>query len=226
MKPEALKEHVPGIYRAVGKVPMSSILSMYAAMHVVKAADAVVLIDPCRLPESDLKTLEGLGKPTHVIITCGNHVRHAEFYRERYQVRVMANRKLMSKIGIGVDDFFEEGHQLPGGLTAIDMPGVSTGETILLYGQQGGALIAGDAIFNYATKAEFAPAMKVFNMMGMLPLGLNTEPSFAMENKEEATKSYRKLLNYDFDKIFVSHGSPYLSGAKAKWQEVVATLSK
>lgn len=195
-------------------------MSMQAAMHVVKTEDALILVDPCRLPESDLKTLENLGAPTHIIITCGNHVRHTDYYRDRYQIPVQANRKLMSKIETSVDTFFDDGETLSGGLKAIEMPGMSLGETILLHPGGDGALIAGDAIFNYQ-KGDFALPMKLFSAVGMLPKGLSPMPGFAMENKEEAAKSSRKLLDYDFDAIFVSHGSPFLSGAKAKWQEIV-----
>ena len=223
MKPDALKEQMPGIYRAVGKVPMNSLVSMYAAMHVVKAEDALMLVDPCRLPESDLKTLEGLGAPTHVMVTNGNHERHAEFYRSRYNAKVMTNRKLMSKLKVGIDGFFEDGETLPGGLLAIEMPGLVAGETILLHPGGKGALVVGDAIFNYH-REDFAAPMKLFNAFGMLPEGLNPMPSFGMEDKAEAAKSYRRLLDFDFDAIFVSHGSPYLSGAKEKWREVVASL--
>ncbi|MBT4136450.1 MAG: hypothetical protein HOE48_00985, partial [Candidatus Latescibacteria bacterium] len=78
MKPEALTERLPGIYRAVGPIPLGGPMSMNAAMHVIRAVDAVVLVDPFRLPESDLKTIEDLGGPTHIILTCGNHVRHVD----------------------------------------------------------------------------------------------------------------------------------------------------
>jgi glyoxylase-like metal-dependent hydrolase (beta-lactamase superfamily II) len=220
MKPEKLTEGLPHIYRAVGKVPMNSLLSMQAAMHVIKAEDAVVLVDPCRLPESDLSTLERLGKPTHLIITTGNHVRHSDFYRKRYSVQVLANRKLMSNIDMDIHTFFEDGETLPGGLEAIEMPGMSVGETVLLHSEGKGTLIVGDAIFNYGKK-DMAFPMKLFGAVGLFPEGLSPMPSFAVEDKSEAAKSCLKLLNYTFDAIFVSHGSPYLSGAKAKWQEVV-----
>jgi glyoxylase-like metal-dependent hydrolase (beta-lactamase superfamily II) len=221
MKPEALTDCLPGIYRAVAKVPINGPMSMMAAMHVIKTNDALILVDPCRLPDSDLKTLEDLGTPTHIIITCSNHVRHTQFYRDRYKTPVLANRALVSKIETGVDTFFGDGDALPGGLSGIDMPGMSPGETILLHSGGKGALIVGDAIFNYQ-KGDFALPMKLFSAIGMLPKGLSPMPGFAMENKAEAAKSSRKLLDYTFDAIFVSHGSPFLSGAKAKWQEVVA----
>jgi|GEM_PF-2401685 len=223
MKLEALQERLPGIYRAVGKVPINGPINMQAAMHVVKAEDALIMVDPCRLPESDLNMLEDLGNPTHLIITNGNHVRHTDFYRDRYQLSVLTSRKLMAKIETSVDTFFDDGETLPGGLTAIGMPGMSLGETILLHPGGDGALIVGDAIFNYQ-KGDFALPMKLFSAIGMLPKGLSPMPGFAMENKAEAANSCRKLLNYTFDAIFVSHGSPLLSDAKARWQEVVDAL--
>lgn len=223
MKPEALTEHLPGIYRAVGQIPLGGPLCMYAAMHMVRAEGAVVMVDPCRLSDSDVKLLEDFGGPTHIILTCANHVRHAEFYRERYQIPIWANRALLSKIQTGVDSFFKDGDELPGGLVGIEMYGMSTGETILVHPAGEGSIIVGDAIFNYLPDDLPLP-LKFFGALGLMPKGLSPMPSFVMENKQKAAGSCRKLMDLNFDAIFVSHGSPVLSDAKAKWASVVSGL--
>ena len=193
---------------------------MQAAMHVLKGESTLILVDPCQLPESDLKTLEGLGVPTHVIITNGNHERHTQFYRDRYNLSVLANRTLLSKIETAVDQFFSEGDQLPGGLSCIDMPGMGPGEMVLLHPGGNGSLIVGDAIFNYQP-GDYPLSLKLLSCLGMMPRGLSPMPSVGMEDKKEAAKSCRKLLDYTFDAIFVTHGSPILTGAKDKWKDVI-----
>lgn len=223
MKLEALTEKLPGIYRAIGPIPIGGPMCMNVAMHIFRANDAVVLVDPCILPESDLKMIEDLGGPTHIILTCGNHVRDADFYRVRYQAPILANRALMSKIETGVDTFFNGGDELPGGVLAIDMLGMSPGETVLLHSVGAGALVVGDAIFNYQP-GDFSIPLKMASVLGMVPNGLSPMPSFIMEDKKKAADSCRKLVDYDFDAIFVSHGSPVLSGAKTEWASVVQGL--
>jgi hypothetical protein len=58
----------------------------------------------------------------------------------------------------------------------------------------------------------------------MIPKGLSPMPSFVMEDKKVAAESCCKLVDHDFDAIFVSHGSPLLSDAKTKWESVVQGL--
>ena len=219
---DALREYVPGIYRAVGRVQLAGPFTTRGAMHVVRAEDALVLIDPFRLSSEDLEKLEAIGRPTHVIICGPTHVRHTAFYRDRYGVRVMTNRKLLSKIEIGIDAFFEEDEMLPGGLKTIEMSGTFLGETALLH-EADGVLIMGDPIFNLQDEDLDLP-MKLAKPFGQIPMGLSTMPKFVMADKALAAESYRKLLDYPFDKIFMSHGQPVLSDGKEKLRTLVASL--
>ena len=207
-----MKELLPNIYQATTKIKVGP-LKVPSAMHVIKTGEEVVLIDPFTLPESENETLEALGKPTFIFIAGISHVRDAEAYRERYDVKILANREAVPKLGIAVDDAFGDGETLPGSLITIEMSGTAPGETIFKHNQGKGILIVGDALMN------FGPAERgLFMRLIGFPVGLGTMPKPFMKDKKIAAESYQKLLNHDFDQILVSHGAPILSRAKEQLQ--------
>lgn len=208
-----MKELLSNIYQATTQLTPLKIVS---AMHIVKAGEEVVLIDPFALPESETQELEALGTPTHILIAGANHVRDSEAYRERYSAKILAHPEAVPKLGIAVDGTFGDGETVPGGLTTIEMPGCSAGETILLCEQDGGTLIVADALMNFQPNQR-GLIMRIFGF----PNGLGIMPKIAMRDKQRAPASYQKLLNYEFEQIFVSHGEPILSGAKEMLRTVI-----
>ena len=206
-----MKELLPNIYQATTKLTP---LKLTSAMHIIKAEDEIVLIDPFALPESQTQELEVLGTPTYILIAGENHVRDSEDYRKRYSAKILANREGIPKFGIAVDDAFGDGETLPGKLTTIGMPGTTTGETIFWH--ERGVLIVGDALMNLQPRQRGL----LTRLLGF-PEGLGTMHKWVMKDKKLAAQSYRKLLNHDFDQIFVSHGSPILSGAKEMLRAVI-----
>lgn len=210
-----MRELLPNIHQATIMLKVGP-TKVPAAMHIVKSDDEVILIDPFALPESETEALEALGKPTLILIAGENHVRQSEDYRERYGAKILANREGVPKLGIAVDDTFGDGETLPGGLTTIGMPGTMAGETIFRLEQGGGVLVVGDAIVN------FQPDQRGFVMRLLgFSSGLGTMPKLFMKDKKLAAASYQKLLDYDFDQLFVSHGPPILSGAKVMLRAVL-----
>ncbi|MBI1929252.1 hypothetical protein HYR99_34025 [Candidatus Poribacteria bacterium] len=205
-----MKELVPNIYQATTMLKAGPV-KVSSAMHVIKAGEEVILIDPFTLPGAETEALERLGKPTLILITTTWHTRDAESYRKRYGAKILANRAAVPKLGIAVDDAFGDGETLLAGLTTIEMPGTATGETIFRREQGGGTLIAGDALMN------FPPGERglIMRLIGFHE-NLGTMPKLFMKDKKLAAESYQKLLDYDFDHILVSHGSPILSRAKKK----------
>ena len=203
-----MKELLPNIYQATTALKVGP-TKIPGAMHLIKTDEEVLLIDPFVLPDPEAQALEALGKPTLILITGAWHVRDAEFYRKRYGASILASREAVPKLGIAVDDAFGDGETLPGGLTTIGMPGTMIGETIFRQEREGGVLIVGDALMNLSL-GERALIMRLLGFRS----NLGTMPKLFMKDKKHAAESYQKLLDYDFDHLLVSHGSPILSGAK------------
>ncbi|MCH8296394.1 hypothetical protein IH992_35385 [Candidatus Poribacteria bacterium] len=213
-----MKELLPNIYQAT-TILKAGPVKIISAMHIITGGDEIVVIDPFTLSETETEALEALGKPTHILITGGMHVRDAEIYREQYGAKILANREAVPKLGIPVDDAFGDGETLPGGLGVIEMSGVSSGETIFRHNQGEGTLIVGDALMN------FQPSDRGF-LMRLLGFAenLGTTPKLFMKDKKLAGQSYRKLLDHEFDSILVSHGPPILQDGKIQLEKVVEAL--
>ena len=203
-----MKELLPNLYQAA-KMANVGPLKVPSAMHIVKAGEETVLIDPFVLSESEAEALDVLGKPAFILITGTWHLRDAEAYGKRYGAKILANREAVPKLVIAVDDAFGDGETLPGGLTAITMFGTTPGETVFQHNPEAGTLITGDALMNFQP-GERGLLMRLIGF----PEGLDTMPKLFMKDKKLAAESYQKLLDYDFDQILVSHGAPILSGAK------------
>ena len=186
---------------------------MPAAMHAVQTEEGLVLIDPFNLSCETTRQLEAIGTPGHVLITNLNHDRDAMDYRRRYGAKIWGHRDLSNYFKFKFDFVFDDGDTVPGDLEAIHLPGTFRGETVFLDSREGGSLIAGDAIFN-VNLDEFGLAGNAMGAIGW-PDGLSTMPRFLMRDEKRAIKSYEKLLERDFTRIFMTHGKPVLDDAKA-----------
>lgn len=220
---KSVSECFPGVYRAAGRVSVAGPFKGPGNMYVVKDESAVVVIDPIRLNRRDQEMVDGIGTPTDAIILGPNHERDTVAYQKRFGLRVWANRKLFSRIGIGVNTFFESGDALPAGLLPIDMPGTFHGETVLHHPPNGGVLLVGDAIFNLQNE-DLNAGLKLVGPLGLVPLGVRTMPRLFMDDPVLARESYRKLLECDFEGILVSHGQPILSDARNVLESLISSL--
>jgi glyoxylase-like metal-dependent hydrolase (beta-lactamase superfamily II) len=95
-----------------------------------------------------------------------------------------------------IDHTIEDGDVLPGGLTAIHVPGHCAGQVALLWRERGVLLVA-DACVN------------------MLGLG---DP-IAFEDEEEGRRSQRKLSNLDFQIACFGHGKALTRDAARRFRQ-------
>jgi glyoxylase-like metal-dependent hydrolase (beta-lactamase superfamily II) len=207
-------EKIANIYRIHHDLPFPGLESIRlpAAMHCIQDDAGLVLIDPFVLADEETRELEALGKPAYVLITNLNHDRDAEHYRHQYGAMIMAHPSLAGYFDFALDSAFENGDQLPGGLTAIGMPGTFKGETIFLHPEQGGSLIVGDAIMNLSLK-RYGVAGAAMKTMGWSE-GVGTMPRLMMKDELQADASYRRLLCGSFSRILMTHGTPIHAQAK------------
>jgi len=220
---ESVRECFPGVYRVAGRVSIVGPVKANGCMYVVKDEGAVALIDPIRLKSRDQAVVDAIGTPTDAIILGPNHERDTAYYQERFGVRVWANGKLFTRIGIGVNTFYEPDDELPAGLVAYDMPGTFKGETVLHHPPNGGVLLVGDAIFNLQDE-DLNAGLKMVSPLGLVPKGPRTMPRFLMDDPALAKESYRKLLACEFEGILVSHGQPILSDARTVLESLISSL--
>jgi len=197
MKPAAnLKEIVPGLWA------WSSLHEEWNVDFCCCAwrdKDSLVLVDPVRLDEENLARLETAGKPGAILLTNQNHERDADWFRGRYGIKIHVHRDAVPGIEIRPDEFFCDGAVLPGGLTAVHLPGTCPSETAFHTAAQRGILLLGDALMNTSQ-------------------GLIFLPDDYCKNPRQNRESVRRLLGLAFETMTFAHGNPIVQAAKAKVQ--------
>lgn len=189
-----MKEIVPGIYTW-------SWLSQRHGYdfngYAFKSSEGLIVIDPAIMEEGDLDELEGLGTPTHIILTNKDHERMAYDLRNRFNARIHIQKNDAPLLKQPTDHIFEDGDTLPGGLRAICVPdNKSPGETALLLPRGRGILFIGDAVIGWP-KGEFS----------LLPTQIYKDP-------QRAKEGIRRLLDYDYDTVLVGDGESVLENGK------------
>lgn len=167
-----------------------------------KGEDELVLVDPVRLDDANLAKLEKIAPPAAILLTNQNHERDAEWFRDRYGIKIHAHRDAVPGIEITPDEFFCDGTALPGGLKAVHLPGVSLSETAF-YAETGqGIVILGDALLNEGGK------------------GLRFLPDQYCKDPQQNRLSLRRLLQLQFETITFAHGDPISPGARQKMAQL------
>ena len=163
------------------------------------------LVDPIELGAEATQTLENLPKIAGVVVTNENHERAACPFAERFSVPVYLHAdlgnpdKLPSAIGLQ-----DQGEIAPG-MRAIAIDGAPAGEIAVHYEADGGTMIVGDALINFE------------------PYGFNLLPTKYCRDFKLMRRSLPQLLDYAFERMLFAHGTPILSGARAKLERLLAT---
>ena len=201
-------EQIAGIFRSHNQLPFPgwSDMAIPAAMHTIKAADGLILIDPWEIDAAHLRAIEDLGHPKHILITNLNHERDAQAYRRRYGAQVWAHRDLAGFFDFTLDGLFDDGDVLPGELHALCLPGTFRGETVFWHEKEGGSLIFGDALMNL-NLAEYGLAGGLMQTAGW-PDGPGTMPRLLMQDEARALASFRRLFEREFTRLLMTHGTP------------------
>jgi len=163
--------------------------------------DGLVFVDPIPLEKGALCELVELAVPRAVVLTNGNHERAAASFKKQFGIPVYAHTQAEGEVT--ADHWIEEG-ELFDSVNVISLPGFGLGEIALHVNQGAGALLMGDALINFG-EYPFMP----------LPDKYCTDP-------KQGRQSLRKLLSCDFELMTFSHGTPIISGAKARLEKLLS----
>jgi glyoxylase-like metal-dependent hydrolase (beta-lactamase superfamily II) len=170
---------------------------------LVTANQTVVIVDPTQLPKAQLDLLLNQRPLSAIVITNSNHHRDALWYSKQLSAPIFAHRCTFSDqepapvISVAQDDRVVEE------LKVIEIDGAALGEIALYHSSNGGTLIIGDALINFA------------------PYGFAFLPRKYCTNQKQLRRSLRKLLDYDAERIFFAHGAPILSRATARLRQLL-----
>ena len=181
--------------------------------YAIRVAEARVLalVDPLVASADEVRALEEVGPPTHVLLTCSWHLRDAEACRRRWGSRILIHRSGLADAEAPMDGTFQGGDELWGTVKAIHLPGLSwPEETAFLIGG-GGILIVGDAFCGGRADVGVPEGA----------VGRYTSVAVPSAKQHEARLSAQHLLSQPFDSMCFGHGSPLLHNAKAALERFI-----
>lgn len=173
----------------------------------LETASGTYLVDPISL---DGESLLGFGiqhKVCGIWVTNVNHARAAADFAGTFAVPVYVHHDLRGHGDFPNTTAVSVGEELAQGLTGIAIDGGPLGEMALHYNASGGTMVLGDALINFE------------------PHGFGFLPAKYCRNGRLMRRSLRQLLDYAFDRMFFAHGTPILSDARARVEQLLATSS-
>ncbi len=156
----------------------------------------VVLIDPMQPEPSVMRELRAFGNPSAILLTNANHGRDADWFRQQLAIPVHAHRQANGLCDCRLDCLFDVKSTLPGGLTALALPGSAAGSVVYYANLDGGIAFVGDAILHDPVN------------------GIEALPDQYCEDAALARQSLPDLLSLDFNIAVFAHGAPLVTGAK------------
>jgi glyoxylase-like metal-dependent hydrolase (beta-lactamase superfamily II) len=156
------------------------------------------LIDPM-VPEEGLEAFEDDRRPERIVLSIRHHYRHSDRFREAFGCPVLCHETGLHEFEDGPDvEGFSFGEELAPGVVTREVDAISPDETAIHLTDVGAMLFA-DGVIRYGGELNFVPD----NLMD--------EPE---ETKKNLKKSFRALLDLDFDALLFAHGEPLTSGGK------------
>ena len=160
-----------------------------------------VLIDPM-VPEEGLDALaDGGSRPQQIVLTSGNHTRHADRLAEAFAIPIRVSPEGAERIGGALDvELYHAGDDIAPGVRALHVGVLSPDEYALHLTATAGAVALADGAQHYGHGLAFFPDEL---------LGDNPEAV-----KEGLRQAFRELLELDFEHLLFAHGDPLLRDGK------------
>lgn len=163
------------------------------------------LVDPIPLDEKTMLNFGAQRKMAGICVTNVNHARAAAELARTFSLPVYVHNELCGNADFPDAAGMSEGQGSVQGLTGIAIEGGPKGEMALHHAANGGTMVLGDALINFE------------------PHGFGFLPAKYCLNARMMRRSLRKLLDYSFDRMFFAHGTPILSGARARMEQLLAS---
>lgn len=165
------------------------------------------LIDPVPLEKQALEELIASAPVAGIIVTNSNHYRAAAAFAQQFSAPIFAHIETFPNDQPSRLSSVADGEEICDALRVIGVEGAAPGEIVLHHMGNGGTLIVGDALINFA------------------PYGFAFLPAKYCSNHKQMRRSLRKLLNCEAERILFAHGTPILSGASEQLGSLLNTGS-
>lgn len=176
----------------------------------VKDRGILILVDPLPLSDEEMREVEEIGAPTHIILTCNWHLRESQVFKQKWGCEVRLHEDGLMDSEVPVDGTLQDRDLLWDLIQVIHVPDVGWAEEVVfLVKGDGNTMIVGDLLCG-GRKDRGVPDGELW-IHG---------PEYSLE-LEEARKSLRKLSEYSFEKLCFGHGTPITQAAKDVFNEFI-----
>lgn len=214
---DELKVLYPGVYFLHGSIKMGPGMRMNRNMIVLEDGGDLTLINPVRMNEEGLASLEGLGEVKRIIRLGDFHGLDDSFYLDRYQCEFWAQNSQDTYPTPKATHIISSETQSPFPNSAFFIFETARYPEAALLLNDHKLLITTDSVQYHADWSYFTRFTKfAFKLLGF-KTGINIGPPWLkrVTPKGGSMKSdFEKLLALDFDALVAAHGLCLESGAK------------
>ncbi len=172
----------------------------------LEAHTGTYLVDPIPLARDRLLNLRAHRKAAGIFVTNSNHARAAAQFATTFFIPIYVHGELRGSPDFPQATGVQDGDVFSQGLTAVAIDGGPAGEMALHCDANGGTMVLGDALINFEPHG-----------FGLLPAKYCVDPNLMR-------RSLGKLLDYSFERMVFAHGTPILSGARTRLEQLLTTV--
>jgi hypothetical protein len=225
------REIFPDVFFVTGSIAMPGPVPVRFSrnMVVVRQGERLVLVNSMRLTDAGLRALDALGRVTDVLRLAGFHGADDAFYKDHYGAKVSAiagQRYQRGFDGKGADYFTADAalaasSELPIEGAKLFVFESRPPEALLLLPAEGGILVSGDSLQNWATTDDHFNwlAKRMMKWMGFIKPH-NVGPAWVKQAKP-VKADWPRVLELPFEHLLPAHGAPVIGGAKAAYRPAI-----
>lgn len=205
-------------------------------MVIIRHNTSLTLVNSMQLSEAELARLAELGKVDNVIRLAGFHGADDRFYKERFAATIHAVAGQVYARGFAqtvaekeqyfsADVEIDETSQLPvPGAKLVTISSARPPEGLLLLEREGGILIAGDALQNWATTDRY---FNLFGKLMMRAMGFIKPYAIGpgwLKTAKPDPRDVRNIRDLPFEHVLPAHGDSVIGAARAHWRKAFDAL--
>ena len=176
----------------------------------VKDSDVIILVDPLPLSAEEIREVEEIGIPTHILLTCNWHLRESQAFRQKWGCEVHLHQDGLRDLDVPVDGTLQDKDLLWDLIQVIHIPDVHYVEEVaFLVKGDGNTMIVGDLVCGGRMDRGVPDGQLWIHA-----------PEY-IQDLQDARNSLRKLSEYSFAKLCFGHGTPITQSAKDVFNEFI-----
>jgi hypothetical protein len=161
------------------------------------------LIDPIDLAAEAMADLQNQGPITAIVVTNENHERAAGRLADKFRVPIYLHADVLATTSLSRAEPIRDRHVFDHELTVVVIDGGPGGEIAIHSKADGGTMVLGDALINVE------------------PYGFAVLPAKYCSDAKTLRRALPTLLDFSFERMLFAHGTPILSGARQRLEELL-----